>query len=230
MCLGYDPTNDQYKILRRMVSEHGSVQHSVCTLESGQQSSFSSWRHVESNFSYYDLNNNDICINGVVYHEAGIKQSNKKSFVIVSFDVGSERLLLIEAPKQFELKPDTLINYQGKLACFFINNDNSYTLWVLDDVQKQIWSTKTDVFPPSSCDFSRPRPIPTVCGTTDAGEIVFQKVYSLEFFIYNLQKKNVRGRVKVGGNRYHDELRSCPGNVVRHIATSCDHVDNIITF
>lgn len=202
MCLGYDSRKDQYKILRRNASHDDSVEHSVCTLERGQiqSSSFSSWRHVESNILYRYEYSDVVCINGVVYYAAWKKKSST-SFVIVSFDVEFERLLLIEAPKE-EVKLDyrlKLINYKGKLALFSVNNDYSYILCVLDDIKKQIWLTKsTGVLCPSFCDLSWNFLVKTC--DTDAEEICFVSPSNAsELFFYDLKKNNVRRRVTVEG-------------------------------
>ncbi|KAG7579798.1 F-box domain [Arabidopsis thaliana x Arabidopsis arenosa] len=223
MFLGYDSRKDQYKILRRVASHDESVEHSVCTLERGQiqSSSFSSWRHVVSNILYRYEYSDVVCINGVVYYAAW-KKTSSTSFVIVSFDVEFERLLLIEAPKE-EVKLDyrlKLINYKGKLALFYVHNDYSYILCVLDDIKKQIWLTKTGVLS-SFCDLSRNLIVET-CGTTDAGEIcVVSPSNASELFFYDLEKNSVRRRVTVEG--ITEEFRRC-------LFRSCDHVDNIVSF
>ncbi|CAL9223684.1 unnamed protein product [Arabidopsis halleri] len=159
---------------------------------------------------------------GVVYYAAW-KKTSSNSFVIVSFDVEFERLLLTEAPKE-EVRLDyrlKLINYKGKLALFSVNNDNSYILCVLDDIKKQIWLTKTGVLS-YFCALSRNLIVET-CGTTDAGEICFVSPSNAsELFFYDLEKNNVRRRVTVEG--ITEECRR------RYFFRSCDHVDNIISF
>ncbi|ESQ46493.1 hypothetical protein EUTSA_v10000643mg, partial [Eutrema salsugineum] len=91
MCLGYDTSNNQYKVLRTVRrTPFGSVEHSV---------------------SLTNVSN------------------PPTRFVIVSFDVGSREKTLVR-----------LIDNQGKLACFCVTNDKSYSLWILDDVKKQLWS------------------------------------------------------------------------------------------
>ncbi|ESQ29407.1 hypothetical protein EUTSA_v10023641mg [Eutrema salsugineum] len=139
MCLGYDTSNDQYKIFRKVRrTRFGSVEHSVCTLRGGggERTSFSLWRRVESSIHYFHRTK-PLCINGVVYYGASAYPPTR--YLIVSFDVGSERLLLMEGPPKEEMLVH-LIDYQGKVACFCVTIDKSYSLWILDDVKKQLWS------------------------------------------------------------------------------------------
>ncbi|ESQ52568.1 hypothetical protein EUTSA_v10017821mg [Eutrema salsugineum] len=244
MFLGYNPSNDQYKILRKIRSrEDQSVQeHSVCTLETGQESLFSSWRHVESNILHCVRGCTAVCINGVVYYGAGTKSS--KRFVVMSFNVGSERLRHIQGPNEEEYC--TLINYRGKLACFSVNiYHNSFSLCVLDDVKEQVWSTKTIVPSTSFYDLYWSLKL-YISGTTDAGEIIFVSALiadAVEIFYYDLKKNDVRRRVLgVGDIRDYDEFMCSPDHgeffcpeslsryIYRRISISCDHVENIIIF
>ncbi|CAH8262812.1 unnamed protein product [Arabidopsis lyrata] len=154
-----------------------------------------------------------------------LEKKSSTSFVIVSFDVEFERLLLIEAPKE-EVKLDyrlKLINYKGKLALFTVNNDYSYILCVLDDIKKQIWLTKsTGVLCPSFCDLSSWNFLVKTCDT-DAEEICFVSPSNAsELFFYDSKKNNVRRRVTVEG--ITEEFRR------RCFFRSCDHVDNIVSF
>ncbi|ESQ46494.1 hypothetical protein EUTSA_v10000468mg [Eutrema salsugineum] len=231
MCLGYDTSNDQYKILRTVRrAPFGSAEHSVCTLRGGGggRSSFSSWRRVECSFHYFHRTN-PLCINGVVYY--GAIAYGPTRYPIVSFDVGSERLLLMEGPpKEEELVH--LIDYQGKVACFCVTIDKSYSLWILDDVKKQLWS-KTCVFSPSFCDSYRNFNL-RIFGTTDAGEIIFVSTLTaegdFELFYWDLKKNNVSRRARIGGITEYEELMCTRNNSVFSMPSSCDHVENIISF
>lgn len=214
MWLGYDTSNDQYKILRMVswVKEARSLEHSVCTLRLGEQFSFSSWRRVESGNDYCFRNTKALCISGVVYYGARKSPSNSL-VVIVSFDVASERLLFMEAPKENNLLG--LINYQGKLGCFCVTNGNSYSLWILDDAKKQIWS-KTCVFSPSFSDSYREHSLRTCCAT-DAGEIIFKSdlLFSAShLFYYDLKKNSLSKRVKRADIVEDKELMHYPNIVM----------------
>ncbi|CAA7032977.1 unnamed protein product [Microthlaspi erraticum] len=223
MYLGYDERNDQYKIMRTMLPQDRSPENSVCTLRLGEQSSFSSWRRVESGKDYYFRMTNALCINGVVYYDAQKNLSNSL-VVIVSFDVASERLLVMEEPKEHSLI--RLINYQGKLGCFCSTKDNGFSLWILDDAKKQIWS-KAGVFSSSFCDSYRKLNLRT-CGATDVGEIIFVSRLSsgaYELFYYDLKKNNVSKRVKTRDISEDDEHRH-RSTIFMH---SCDHVENIMS-
>ncbi|CAA7032969.1 unnamed protein product [Microthlaspi erraticum] len=224
MFLGYDTSNDQYKIMRtiRWVAQDKSHEHSVCTLRLGEQSSFSSWRRVESGNADYFIKTNALCISEVVYYGAQKKRSY--SLVIVSFDVASERLLLMEAPEENNLVG--MVNYQGKLACIFISNDDGSSLWILDDAKKQIWS-KAGVFSSSFYDLYRNLNL-IICGATNMGEIIFVSKLidgALELYYYDLKKNNVSKRVRTG-DIAEDELR----RILMHIYSPYGgHVENLIS-
>ncbi|CAA7032967.1 unnamed protein product [Microthlaspi erraticum] len=223
MYLGYDQHNDQYKIMRtiRRETQVRCLEYSVCTLRLGDQSSFSSWRRVEGGKSDYFRDTNALCINGVVYYGAP-SNSFDMNHMIVSFDVASERLLFLEAPKEKMLL--RLINYQGKLGCFCRTNDNSYSLWILDDAKKQIWF-KTCVFSPSFDDLYRKLSLRT-CGATDDGEIVFvsQLVNDVfEIFYYDLKKNNVSKIVR-NGDISEDGDRRPPRSLPMHLISSLENI------
>ncbi|KAF3548070.1 hypothetical protein DY000_02000959 [Brassica cretica] len=86
-CLGYDPVEDQYKVLCVMMfgSERQDMQqeHFVCTVSSSQKQE---WRKIENptgdNYSYVC---GETCIDGALYY--GAEQSR-----IVRFDVRSEKI------------------------------------------------------------------------------------------------------------------------------------------
>ncbi|CAH2061173.1 unnamed protein product [Thlaspi arvense] len=230
MYVGYDTSNDQFKILstvRSLGLEFGPVEHSVCTLRIGRggQSYFSSWRRFERSIHYFRTTN-ALCISGVLYY--GARKYAKSRDVIVSFDVGSERLLLMEALKEERLI--RLVDYRGKLSCFCVDNGNSYSLWILDDAKKQIWS-KISVFSPSFCDTYRNLNL-RICGATDTSEIIFvERLTDLAFklFYYDLKKENVSKRIGIGGLAEYDKVRRNPDDIVRHLSISCEHVDNIVS-
>ncbi|CAA7032976.1 unnamed protein product [Microthlaspi erraticum] len=217
--LGYDESNDQYKIMRTIRTQVRSPEHSVCTLRLGEQTSISSWRRVESGNDYYCRMTNALCIRGVVYYGAWEIPLNSLVIKILSFDVASERLLLMEVPKEHRLV--RLLNYQGKLGCFCGTKDNGLSLWILDDAKKQIWS-KTCVFSPSLCDSYRKLNLRT-CGATDAGEILFVSTMisgAFELFYYDIKKNEVSKQVKIRDISENDKLT--------HLSLSCGHVENII--
>uniref|UniRef100_A0A0D3B283 F-box domain-containing protein n=1 Tax=Brassica oleracea var. oleracea TaxID=109376 RepID=A0A0D3B283_BRAOL len=110
-CLGYDPVEDQYKVLCVMMfgSERQDMQpeHFVCTVSSSQKQE---WRKIENPTGVdYRCIFGDKCIDGALYYEVG-RQSR-----IVSVDY----------------------------SC----TENLMTLWVLEDVEKQEWSSMMFVLP-----------------------------------------------------------------------------------
>ncbi|CAH8346694.1 unnamed protein product [Eruca vesicaria subsp. sativa] len=135
--LGYDPVEDQYKVLCVMM-EHAKrrdneLEHLVCTVSSSQKQE---WRKIENTTedSYHSVYGH-ICIDGALYYEVGKSR-------IAKFNVRSEKIEFIKLPKESEINYSTLINYKGKLGgVVYSCTENFMTLWVLEDAEKQEWSS-----------------------------------------------------------------------------------------
>ncbi|CAN6993534.1 unnamed protein product [Brassica oleracea var. botrytis] len=130
--LGYDPVEDQYKVL------YPTGAFSVPVTSSEKQE----WRKIEnSTIDSYRIFSGGICIDGAIYNEIG--QSR-----IVRFDVRTETITLIKAPEESDFStifPSTLLNYKGKLGG--VDYKNVMRLWILEDAEKQEWSSMTCEFP-----------------------------------------------------------------------------------
>ncbi|KAF2597782.1 hypothetical protein F2Q68_00007702 [Brassica cretica] len=98
--LGYDPVEDQYKVLCVMIAKFNSFgpyvqdirqEHLVCTVTSSEKQE---WRKIENTtIDSYLIFSGGICIDGAIYYEIG--QSR-----IVRFDVRTETITLIKAPEE----------------------------------------------------------------------------------------------------------------------------------
>ncbi|KAJ4867316.1 F-box family protein [Raphanus sativus] len=142
--LGYDPVEDQYKVLcvitcvrYRSVQVDNQQEHYVCTVSSSEKQE---WRKIENTSAYiYRHIYPGICIDGVIYY--GIEESN-----IVKFDVRSEKMELIKAPE--ESNSSNLVNYNGRLGGVeFIYYKHEIRLWILEDIEKQQWSSMKFSYP-----------------------------------------------------------------------------------
>uniref|UniRef100_A0A1J3DSE6 F-box protein n=2 Tax=Noccaea caerulescens TaxID=107243 RepID=A0A1J3DSE6_NOCCA len=228
--LGYDPSKDQYKVLRldMDVAAGRPIEHSVCTLGGRRRLSCYSWRSIKSSILYYGCNYNGLCIDGIVYFEAGLEPLNN-SKTVSSFDVGSEQLGLIKTPENFSC--GFLTNYLGKLAAYDpIERNGCYTLWVLDDVKNHVWSERVFVFSSLSSSLCWDLGL-SFAGMTAAGEIVLVPMWyyePFEIFCYNVEKK-VERRVRVKGleGNIYDGVSSCPVGQESKPSASCCYVDNI---
>ncbi|EFH70098.1 predicted protein [Arabidopsis lyrata subsp. lyrata] len=114
--VGYDPIDDQYKVLswnRTRYDSNGHLQHKVLTLGDGEV-----WRHIKDTpLPYtYRATQTNICVNGFLYYVAWLTQT--KDMVLVCFDVRSEKLSFINAPKDVVQwgRKAVFIEYKGKLA------------------------------------------------------------------------------------------------------------------
>ncbi|KAL0807118.1 hypothetical protein Bca101_099610 [Brassica carinata] len=141
--LGYDPVDDQYKVLcvvmARSKAKCWQPEHLVCTVSSSQKQE---WRKIENTTggNYHSVYG-ETCIDGALYYGAGKSR-------IVKFNVRSEMIELIKTPQESQISTtyhhSTLINYKGKLGGVDYHcTENSMTLWVLEDAEKQEWSSMT---------------------------------------------------------------------------------------
>ncbi|CAN6993540.1 unnamed protein product [Brassica oleracea var. botrytis] len=124
--LGYDPVEDQYKVL----------------LTSSEKEE---WRKIENTTIdiYRTVIGGGICIAGAIYCE--VRQSR-----IVRFDVRTETIMLIKAPEESNFSrtfPSSLLNYNGKLGGVEYDYKCVMRLWILEDAEKQEWSSMTSVLP-----------------------------------------------------------------------------------
>ncbi|KAG2318214.1 hypothetical protein Bca52824_021336 [Brassica carinata] len=114
---GYDPVNDAYKVLCLTVlrgrqereSQVVAEEHQVYTLGVAQQK----WRMVECKhphlpFTPSHVTDKGICLNGVLYYYAWIKNEGS----LISFDLISEEFNVLKLPEDI----DCLVNYTGKVA------------------------------------------------------------------------------------------------------------------
>ncbi|KAF8080346.1 hypothetical protein N665_0952s0005 [Sinapis alba] len=140
--LGYDPVEDQYKVLCVMMLDNkrrnNPQEHLVCTVSSSKKQE---WRKIENTTgdSYHSVYG-EICIDGAIYYGVGKSR-------IVKFNVRSEKIEFIKTPKESHISTthhSTLINYNGKLGgVHYLCTGNLMTLWVFEDGEKQEWSRMT---------------------------------------------------------------------------------------
>ncbi|CAH2034607.1 unnamed protein product [Thlaspi arvense] len=214
--VGYDPIGDQYKALAVEVSVRKPAAHKVLTLGGAQ-----GWRDIEGPPGPYRTTTSvGICINGVIYSGAHEYSTQSNNPVIVCFDVRSEKMSFIQAPDDvvhWGCK-SILIDYNGKLAS--IARDprcdlRRFDLWILEDVEKPIWSKHACVLPSSMwapigvVEYSFP-------GATKAGEIIIhpnglaREVEPFYIFYFNVKTQNVR-RVRLLGIGDNQEFRRSYG-------------------
>ncbi|CAH8383677.1 unnamed protein product [Eruca vesicaria subsp. sativa] len=217
--LGYDPEEDQYKVLCVMTytisygvdQGHNQPEHYVCTVSSSEKQE---WRNIENTtVDNYPYVSQGICIDGAIYY--GVGQSN-----IARFDVRFENMELIKAPKESNISRtcySTLVNYNGRLGGVeFHNYKQEMTLWILEDFEKQEWSRKTFKYP---CEWKRFRLESK--GLIHTGELmVFRrspyKTKPFCAYYYDFNKESARKVDQIGGVETEEppETRLCyPGYV-----------------
>ncbi|KAJ4912062.1 F-box protein [Raphanus sativus] len=207
--LGYDPINEEYKVLSMtpLPGNHSSdsiipyKEHKVFTL--GSQGV---WRMVECN-TIHCPGTISVCINGVVYYGAYVGESMKQ-LSLVRFDVRTEKFGFMKMPESVQILSyysSTLMNYHGKIALAYSTGYDTYELWVLEDAKEHEWSKMCF----STRAWTQPCVKFEVEGVTRMGEIILTPRYGgVEFYVvyYNLVTKQFR---KIGIEGYKN-----PGGVV----------------
>ncbi|XP_010495152.1 PREDICTED: F-box/kelch-repeat protein At3g04660-like [Camelina sativa] len=221
--LGYDPVNDEYKVLwmtvlqtsRKVVSE----EHQVFTLGGGAQKEKkeATWRMIKCKVPHYPVTKG-LCSNGLVYYGAWSNSKGKRS-LIVCFDVRLEEFTRVKLPDGLEIVRfgSVLMNYHSKVALANHSDLGKFNMWVLGDVVKQEWS-KISVVVPSWKDLCRGNF--SCIGVVSSGEFIFAPVYWVGPFcvISYDPKEDIARRVEIEG--LGDNLRS--------VSLFLDHVERPI--
>ncbi|CAL9218866.1 unnamed protein product [Arabidopsis halleri] len=190
---GYDAIDNQFKVLRitwfSRSSENWYPKYHVLTLGTIKENFL--WREIQCCTLHYPLDDNGICINGVLFYPAMI---NNEKHTVVCFDVRSENFSFINVEQGLARKfdrPLILMNYKGKLGVsdWTINHSLS-ELWVLEDAEKHKWSKHIYEVPLewllNEAGFVAPARM------ISHGDVVSYPYYEEEFiytFHYNLERK-----------------------------------------
>lgn len=144
---GYDPVNDEYKVLVLCMAEKlkselvSSSQHQVLTLGAEKES----WRMIKYKIPHIPLSNS-VCIDGVLFYVAA-KGADLLQLSLMRFDLRSEKLDLftsVSADINARLvDSSTLISYEGKVALPIKTPPFKFEVWVMDQHAKEHgWTLK----------------------------------------------------------------------------------------
>ncbi|KFK36283.1 hypothetical protein AALP_AA4G102600 [Arabis alpina] len=219
---GYDPIEKQFKVLsmtrpRFGINKDSCGEYQVMTLGTN------GWRMIECSTLHYPLSDG-ICINGVVYYLAAVQGFEGKS-KIACFDIRSEMFMFIEKAKPERAK---LVNYMGKLATVRSNNwpfaicgdTRSLELCVLEDAEKQKWTTHTYVLPHLWKEDIVGEVRLYIIGVTRTGEVVLSPYIPPEltyFIYYNLERNTI---TKV-------DLQGLDGLMYDKVEAFLDHAEDV---
>ncbi|KAL9859214.1 putative F-box domain-containing protein [Arabidopsis thaliana] len=166
---GYDPIRKQFKVLCwtnfYRQGRTSNEQYQVLTLGTGELL----WRKIECLFPHEPhKDKNGICINGVLYYIAWLKnRCYDGTEIIVCFDVRSEKFSFIEIEIK-EVNGSILLEYKGKLGVLMWSvYSYSAELWVLDDTKNVKWSKYKFVLP-----YTASEEVKKSIWATDSGELV----------------------------------------------------------
>ncbi|KAL0728039.1 hypothetical protein Bca4012_024132 [Brassica carinata] len=201
---GFDPVNDQYKILcttrnQPNGQESPLYEYQVLTLVGAEQSS---WRKIECSIPYRFCSSAHVCIDGFVYYVArtGADLSQRS---LMKFDLKHEKFNLVtslSADMPRLPRGCSLINYEGKVAIPLNSKGNTFNVWVIDQAAREPGWLKKSFSIESWKSSSKLR----IYGSTHTGEFVLAPMYYSDDFNVILYNPNTNGlrkiKVDVKGN------------------------------
>ncbi|ESQ30576.1 hypothetical protein EUTSA_v10011995mg [Eutrema salsugineum] len=237
--LGFDPIGKHFKVLSigDLDADEKRCQYQILTLGTGNDS----WRKIHCPLNHFP-SSEGICINGVLYYlaEYSAEQRDGTCYMIVCFDVRSEKFKFIYRDFISYRDNTELINYKGKLGVVTWEYDchtctmRSLTLclWVIKDAEEPesskwseyvytIWESQFD-----GCDVSTFWGNPIV-GVTATGEIVISTEDASKpfyVFFFNPERSTVLS-VEIQGFRAanHGALQQRS----RMVRVFVDHVEDL---
>ncbi|KAL0725658.1 hypothetical protein Bca4012_040257 [Brassica carinata] len=186
LCCGYDPTYKQFKVLCVSINSDSTRAH-VLTLKTGKHL----WRMIECT-PHHIVVSRGICIDGILYYLA----YSAVGYMIVCFNVRSEKFIYIKIDDETMTTECTLVNYNGKLGGVQFKENSNLRLWLVeqDHAGKYKWSSSIYELPPSFGDFY-------IVGMTGTSDIVLSPYYLSDpfyVFYYNVERKALT-RVEIQG-------------------------------
>ncbi|KAF8091887.1 hypothetical protein N665_0433s0052 [Sinapis alba] len=175
---GYDPVNDVYKVLcMTLVTKRSNISRGVkpCDAMSEEHQvinvgSKEKWRMVECKYPHRHYSGYQvICKDGFMYYLASYKE--KRS--LMSFDLSSEVFNVIKLPEDEILQQfGKLVSHAGKITVATLDCTGPLDLWVLEDVNKEVWSKAVVVVPSPAERFGMSHGF-EFRGILGTGEIIF---------------------------------------------------------
>ncbi|ESQ31620.1 hypothetical protein EUTSA_v10005381mg [Eutrema salsugineum] len=132
--LGYDPLENQYKVLSL---RERSLEQDCQVFTLSVPTAANKWRNIKGIGHHYPVIP-AICINGAIYYQARTEKY-RRTYVLVSFDVRSEKLDQVKAPETLMNHRSSLINFHGKLG--FMCCQKGVEIWFMEQTDTtQEWS------------------------------------------------------------------------------------------
>ncbi|XP_010501225.1 PREDICTED: F-box/LRR-repeat protein At2g40920-like [Camelina sativa] len=199
---GHNPLNDQYKVICSIAPNLTTMPEHWVFVLTPQGGSWKKVAPTPSDFCPYTPVHRGQSVNGVIYYLALIDMYN---YVLVSFDVISEELIMSQVPRmdgdelhgRFRLKNVNLIEYGGKLTVLDstqLRDKGMVVLWILQDAGNKEWSKKTLILHPCQLQLVN-NIVFHVNGTTQSGKVVLipQDLLSpFHILCYDLQRNDMR--------------------------------------
>ncbi|CAG7883928.1 hypothetical protein BRARA_K01784 [Brassica rapa] len=234
-CIGHDSVHDQYKVFCT-VSKRGERVGNLVTWVSehwvlllGGRDVSSRWRNIPSScLPHRPLTQfNTVNINGCMLYY--LARTHLSKCVLVSFDMISEEISVPQLPEDLVFWPRLpimidIVEWDGRVAFLdypvcenegdAFENECVMKVWVMEDAETNLWSSKTLVIPPSQMNILNMPVVDNLSlmprGTTREGEVILvpqniryskrtlnisidpQETTDFYVFLYNIQKNHMR--------------------------------------
>ncbi|EOA22038.1 hypothetical protein CARUB_v10002563mg, partial [Capsella rubella] len=215
---GYDPVNDEYKVLVLCMKEKTQRRGRQVLLLSSQHQVFTlgakKWENIKYTIPHRPLSNS-VCIDGVLYYVAKTG-AELSQLSLMRFDLGSNGLDLFTSlsadmdARRLDGSSTLLISYEGRVALPIKISTYEFELWVMDQHTKEDGWLKTS-FDIEHWKSSLPLEYLHIKGTTHTGEFILApRYYSDDFNVihYNPDTDSFRS-TKVEVYEDHAFKRRC---------------------
>ncbi|CAA0395872.1 unnamed protein product [Arabidopsis thaliana] len=214
--IGHDPVYGQYKVVCIVSRASDEVEeytflseHWVLLLE-GEGSR--RWRKISCKYPPHVPLGQGLTLSGRMHYLAWVRVSDNR--VLVIFDTHSEEFSMLQVPGEIFWKYNGLLEYGGKIAILNytkVDIEGVMELWVVEDEEKNLWSSKILVVNPLQLQMVNSIISLTVLGTTRNGEVILvpgpedKTVFNI--LLYDLQKNHIRKiEIKGGPDRYLNNI------------------------
>ncbi|CAH8350657.1 unnamed protein product [Eruca vesicaria subsp. sativa] len=233
--LGYDPVEDQYKVLA-LDDLPWRLEHKIVVLggkETWRESPFVAYPHIVCTRGLY--------MNGAIYYGAFLEDSESPyNSIIGRFDVRLETFTIIKLPRKLVptsyrnmWRPEplvrldkTLIDCKGTVGVVENPREGSFRMWVLEDAEKEVWSMNIFALPESFArlDFK----VMETCSTGEVCLVLKELSDPFCLFYYNLEEKSMRS-VTIEGLPM-SELKKIQLHSFAVSVSVSDHYENSLSF
>lgn len=180
--LGFDPLDSTFKVFGMSESKRYGVDiwenHQILTLSAKKNHAWK-WRQLTCTIPHSFPRSHklkSVCIEGTVYYTGRLPS---KDLSLIQFSLGTETFSSNQIPEKSVLgffnSAYSLLDLKGKIGVSFIQPNEDYKIWVLEDRKNNKWSSMVISIPPAILKQLKPFPVVSFEGITRTGLSVFSQ-------------------------------------------------------